>query len=89
MSGASVDELRYMERKGFVSPAKARLKKREVRQYQEADVRKVRLVTKYRRQGFTWDVAFKKAAQELVNPTLFEDSNTSVPQPNMETRLRR
>ena len=78
-TGASVDELRYMERKGFISSARAQLRKREVRQYQEDDIRKVRLITKYRRQGFTWDIAFRKATLELTNPTLFEDGNVSSP----------
>lgn len=72
-AGVSVDELRYMERKGFISPVRTRLKRREVRQYQDTDIRKVQLIIKYRRQGFTWDAAFKKAMQELENPPLFEE----------------
>ena len=72
--GASVDELRYLERKGFVSPVRTKLKRREVRQYQDGDVQKVQLTIKYRRQGFTWDVAFQKALQELQNPRLFDQA---------------
>ncbi len=72
MTGASVDELRYLERKGYLSPVKTRLKRREVREYQDADVRKARLITKYRRQGFTWDVSFQRAMRELENPPLFD-----------------
>lgn len=71
-TGASVDELRYLERKGFVSPIRARLKRREVRQYQDRDVPKLQLTIKYRRQGFTWDVAFEKALAELQSPRLFD-----------------
>ena len=71
-TGASVDELRYLERKGFVSPMRARLKRREVRQYQDRDVPKLQLTIKYRRQGFTWDVAFEKALEELQSPRLFD-----------------
>ena len=67
-----MDELRYMERKGFISPTRIRLKRREVRQYQDGDVRKVHPILKYRRQGFTWDAAFNKALRELENPPLFE-----------------
>ena len=74
MAGASVDELRYMEKKGFINPVREKPKEREVRDYQQADIRKVRLLIKYRHQGFTWDAAFKKAVQELANPTLFEES---------------
>ena len=72
-TGASVDELRYMERKGFINPVRAKLKQREVRMYEDGDMRKVQLLMKYRRQGFTWDAALKKALRELENPPLFED----------------
>lgn len=73
ITGASMDELRYMERKGFLNPVLIKLKKRQVRDYQNADVRKVNVIIKYRRQGFMWDAAFNKAALELENPPLFED----------------
>ena len=66
-----MDELRYMERKGFVNPTRVQLKRREVRQYQNADIQKVQLIIKYRRQGFTWVVAFNRALRELENPALF------------------
>lgn len=71
LTGAAVDELRYMERKGFISSIKVRIKQREVRQYQDGDIRKIQLIIKYRHQGFTWDVAFQKALRELENPPLF------------------
>lgn len=67
-----MDELHYLERKGFVSPVRAKLKRRKVRQYPDADIRKLQLTIKYRREGFTWDVAFQKALQELRNPRLFD-----------------
>jgi DNA-binding transcriptional MerR regulator len=70
VAGASADELRYLERKGFLNPSRARLKRRKVRQYKEADIRKVQLLMKYRREGFTWDVAFQKAMREMENPPL-------------------
>jgi DNA-binding transcriptional MerR regulator len=73
ITGATADELRYMERKGFLDPAMAQLKKRKVRDYQKADISKVKLVIKYRRQGFTWNAAFEKAVLELQNPPLFEE----------------
>jgi DNA-binding transcriptional MerR regulator len=71
-TGASVDEVHYLEKKGFIQSLKSRLTAREVRHFQDTDVRKVELIIKYRRQGFTWDVAFQKAEQELNNPTLFD-----------------
>ncbi len=67
-----MDELHYLERKGFISPVRAKLKQRKVRQYPDADIRKLQLTIKYRREGFTWDVAFQKAMQELQNPRLFD-----------------
>ena len=71
-TGASVDEVHYLEKKGFIKSIKSRLKKRDVRHFQDADTRKIQLIIKYRRQGFTWDVAFQKAQQELNKPTLFD-----------------
>jgi DNA-binding transcriptional MerR regulator len=71
-TGASVDELHYLEKKGFVQSIKSRLKEREVRQFQDTDATKIQLIIKYRRQGFTWDVAFQKAQQEHNKPTLFD-----------------
>jgi hypothetical protein len=72
MIGASVDELRYLEKKGFVHPVRARLKQREVRQYYEDDVSKLENIIRYRRQGFTWDAAYHKAMEALKKPSLFE-----------------
>ncbi|MDD5289151.1 MAG: MerR family transcriptional regulator [Dehalococcoidales bacterium] len=70
--GASVDEIHYLEKKGFIKSVKSRLTQREVRHFQDTDTRKVQLIIKYRRQGFTWDVAFQKARQEFDKPTLFD-----------------
>jgi hypothetical protein len=74
LAGASTDELRYMERKGFLSSGARILKSRQVRDYPESEVRKAGLIVKYRKLGFTWDAAFKKAQEELANPPLFPDS---------------
>ena len=73
MTGASLDELRYMEKKGFLKPDMKRLIRRMVRDYQDSDIRKVQLIVKYRRQEFTWDAAFKKATYELNNPRLIQE----------------
>ena len=74
LTGASTDELRYMERKGFLISRARSLKTRQVRDYPESEVRKARLIIKYRKHGFTWDAASKKALEELANPPLFPDS---------------
>jgi DNA-binding transcriptional MerR regulator len=66
-----VDELHYLEKKGFIQSVKARLTQREVRHFEDKEVRKIEIIIKYRRQGFTWDTAFNKAQQELDKPALF------------------
>jgi len=71
-TGASVDEIHYLEKKGFIRSIKSRLTQREVRHFQDTDARKIQLIIKYRRQGFTWDTAFQKAQGELNKPTLFD-----------------
>ena len=71
-TGASVDELHYLEKKGFVSSEPLELKQRKVRQYRDTDIRKLQYTIKYRRQGFTWDAAYHKALQEMENPRLFD-----------------
>ncbi len=75
-TGASVDELRYIERKGFINSSRKHLAQREVRQYRDADVNKISLIIKYRRQGFTWDTSYKKAIEEMTKPSLFNEKFT-------------
>jgi DNA-binding transcriptional MerR regulator len=70
-TGASVDEIRYLETKGFTKSQRTKLKKREVRQFEEEQVRSIGLIIKYRRQGFTWKTAYEKARQEIDKPALF------------------
>ncbi|MBN1367684.1 MAG: MerR family transcriptional regulator [Dehalococcoidales bacterium] len=72
-TGASVDELRYIERKGFISSVRKCIVQREVRQYRDADINKTGLIIKYRRQGFTWDTAYRKALEEMAKPSLFNE----------------
>lgn len=72
LTGASVDEVRYLEHKGFLTSVRTKLQRRKVRQFEESDVEKLRLAIKYRRQGFTWDASCDKARLELENPTLFD-----------------
>ena len=70
-TGASVDEIRYLEAKGFIKSKRTKLKTREVRQFEEANVRTIECIIKYRRQGFTWKTAHEKARQEIDKPALF------------------
>ncbi len=72
-TGASVDELRYMEKKGFLQAVIIQIKRRQVRDYREEDVEKVKSIIRHRRQGFTWDTAYQKTAQDFSRPRLFQD----------------
>jgi len=70
-TGASTDEIRYLEAKGYIQSHKAKLKQRTVRHFAEENVRIIELIIKYRRQGFTWKVAYEKARQEIDRPAMF------------------
>jgi len=70
-TGASTDEIRYLEAKGYIKSQKAKLKQREVRIFAQENVRIIELIIKYRRQGFTWKVAHEKARQEIDRPAMF------------------
>jgi DNA-binding transcriptional MerR regulator len=70
-TGASTDEIRYLETKRYIKSKKVKLKQREVRQFADENVRFIELIIKYRRQGFTWKAACEKARQEIDKPALF------------------
>jgi DNA-binding transcriptional MerR regulator len=70
-TGASVDEIHYLEKKGILRSKKVKLKQRVVRQFDEEGTRTLEFIIKYRRQGFTWKVAYEKARQEIDKPSLF------------------
>jgi len=70
-TGASIDEIRYLETKGYIKSRRAKLKTREVRQFEEGSVRTVECIIKFRRQGFTWKTAHEKARQEIDKPSMF------------------
>ncbi len=69
-TGASVDQIRYLEKKGFVESTWMKLRKRKVRFYSEEAATKVRLIIKYLDQGFRYDVAYEKAIEEIQSPQL-------------------
>ncbi len=69
-TGASVDQIRYLEKKGFVESTWMKLRKRKVRYYSEEEATKVRLIIKYLDQGFRHDVAYEKAIEEIQSPQL-------------------
>ena len=69
-TGASRDEIRYFERKGYIKPEQKCLKQRVIRDYSEEDVRLIELIVKYRRERFELDAAYAKAKQDLNQPRL-------------------
>ena len=68
--GATVDEVRYLEVKGYIEGSWMQLKSREVRDYSEAEVLKAELIFKYRRLGFELAAAYERAMEELRHPRL-------------------
>ena len=71
-TGASTDEIRYFETKGYIKPSRVRLKSREVRDYADEDVRMIEILTKYRREGFELEAAHQRAVRELQQPYLVQ-----------------
>lgn len=69
-TGATQDEVRYYERKGYIKARWKKLRKRRVRDYSDQEVRLIELITKYRREGFELNVAYEKANDELEHPRL-------------------
>lgn len=69
-TGATPDQIRYLERKRYITPQWASLKKRRVREYSESELLKIEFIVKYLRQGFKHEVAYQKALDELKQPRL-------------------
>ena len=69
-TGGTIDQIRYLERKGYIEPSWVQLKNRHVRDYPESEVKKVEIVVKYLHQGFRYDVAYQKAMEEIQSPRL-------------------
>ena len=68
--GMSTDQIRYLERKGFIQVDRVQVKKRSVRDYSENDLHRIELIGKYLEQGFKIDVAYQKAMDEIERPRL-------------------
>ena len=68
--GISADQIRYLERKGFVKSTRVQINKRLVRDYSEDAVRTIEVISNYLAQGFKYDVAYEKAIEEIEQPRL-------------------
>ena len=69
-TGASTDEIRYFEAKGYITPERLRIRTREVREYSNEDIRMIETLIKYRREGFELGTAYEKAMHEVQQPYL-------------------
>jgi len=70
LTGASTDQIRYLEKKGYIESTWKELKQRRVRDYSDTEVLKIQLIVKYLSQGFKYSVAYEKAMDELRRPRL-------------------
>ena len=71
MTGAMPDQIRYLESKGFITAQKLPLRHRIVKDYAESDVEKVHLIANFLKEGIRYEVAHKRALEQLHQPRLF------------------
>ncbi len=64
----TTDQIRYLERKGYIESTWTQLDKRRIRYYPEREINKLELLIKYIDQGFRYDMAYQKAIEEMQNP---------------------
>lgn len=69
-TGATPDQVRYLEKKKYIRSRWKRLKTRRVRDYSVTEVHKIEHIIKYLAQGFKYDIAYQKAMEELDQPHL-------------------
>ena len=66
----TTDQIRYLERKGYVESTWTQLDKRRIRYYPEREINKLELLIKYLDQGFRHDIAYQKMVEEMQKPQL-------------------
>ncbi len=69
-TGATPDQVRYLEKKKYIRSRWKQLKTRRVKDYSATEVRKIEHIIKYLDQGFKYDIAYQKAMEELDQPHL-------------------
>ncbi len=69
-TGATPDQVRYLEKKKYIRSRWKRLKTRRVRDYSATEVCKIAHIMHYLAQGFKYDIAYQKAREELAQPRL-------------------
>ena len=66
--GVTTDQIRYLERKGYIESTWTQLDKRKIRYYPKHQIAKIATLIKYIDQGFRYDIAYQKTIEEMQNP---------------------
>lgn len=69
-TGATPDQVRYLEKKKYIRSRWKLLKTRRVRDYSTTEMHKIAPIIKYLDQAFKYDIAYQKAMEELAQPRL-------------------
>ena len=69
-TGATTDQIRYLERKRYIKGRWTHVKSRRIRDYPDSELAKVELIVRYFNQGYRYDVAYRKAIDDLSQPRL-------------------
>ena len=73
----TTDQIRYLERKGYIESTWTQLDKRRIRYYPEREINKLEFLIKYLDQGFRYDIAYQKTIEEIQNPRFMEDLSST------------
>ncbi len=64
-TGIPRQKLYYLEQKGYVKPRKVHVGEKAFREFSEADVRLIRWIWTYLKDGFRYRVAYEKALERV------------------------
>ena len=70
MASSNTDQIRYLERKGFIQSKSQQIRVRKVRDFSEIEARKALLIMQYCSVGYRLEAAYQKALDELQQPRL-------------------
>lgn len=69
-TGATPDQIRYLEKKGYVESHRLPVKDRIVRHYEESEIPVIENIVRYLNEGFRYEAAYERALQDTQNPRL-------------------
>ena len=61
-----INKLYYLEQKGYITPRRAPVGDRDVIEYSQQDVEKIRLIWKYLKMGYKHKIAHLIALEQLA-----------------------